>query len=333
MGKTLIRVECIDQRLYVAASPAVASGGRNEDAVEFSFCPLWEGFEKTAVFYRTETEQYHAPVTDDRCIIPHEVLADEGTMYFGVYGVKGDITRTSEVVRYRVVKGAIVEGTSPSRPTANIFAQIRDGKANALKATASGDIVTIWPDEGSSIIVETDGTKIARCGKNICPGVENGIAYMAKYGTDMVSEVYCRTKKFPVIPGVTYVDSNSINTVESRKTFHFWDANGNWLGCTGYTLNNRPEGAVMMAVVYYHPVAADIVEWAQVEAGTVATEYEPYTAYKDADVVDGIAVIPAITGKNIVFSDGTSIKATYNKSLAKVVEELTNAIISMGGNV
>ena len=190
MGQTLIKVECVDQRLYVAASPAVASGGRNEDAVEFSFCPLWEGFEKTAVFYITETEPYHAPITDDRCIIPHEVLADEGTMFFGVFGVKDDITRTSEIVRYRVLKGAITEGTKPSSPTANIFAQIRDGKANALKATASGDAVAIWPDEGSLLktvisfdpIQEGSGdpspdnirpitgrtsAKLTRCGKNL----------------------------------------------------------------------------------------------------------------------------------------------------------------------
>ena len=124
MGKTLIRVDCIDQRLYIAAAPAVASGGKNEDAVEFSFCPLWDGFGKTAVFYRSENDVYHAIVTDDRCIIPHEVLKDEGTLYFGVFGVKGDTTRTSEIARYRVAKGAITEGTNPSDPTPDIYAQI-----------------------------------------------------------------------------------------------------------------------------------------------------------------------------------------------------------------
>ena len=124
MGKTLIRVDCVDQRLYFAAAPAVASGGKNENAIEFSFCRLWDGFAKTAVFYRSEDTVYHVAIPDDRCIIPWEVLEDEGAMYFGVFGVKDDITRTSEVTRYRVSKGAITEGIEPSDPTPDIYTQI-----------------------------------------------------------------------------------------------------------------------------------------------------------------------------------------------------------------
>lgn len=124
MGKTLIRVDCVDQRLYYAAAPAVASGGKNENVIEFNFCHLWDGFAKTAIFYRSEDTVYHVAIPDDRCIIPHEVLAEEGVMYFGVFGVKDDITRTSEVMRYRVRKGAITEGVEPSDPTPDIYTQI-----------------------------------------------------------------------------------------------------------------------------------------------------------------------------------------------------------------
>lgn len=123
MGKTLIRVDCVDQRLYISTAPMLASGGRNEDEIEFGFCSLWDGFEKTAVFYREKDDVYHAIITDDRCIIPHEVLTDEGWMYFGVLGVKGDITRTSAIMRYRIEAGAITEGTNPSDPTPDIYAQ------------------------------------------------------------------------------------------------------------------------------------------------------------------------------------------------------------------
>lgn len=124
MGKTLIKVDCVDQRLLVSSGPIIASGGRNEDEIEFSFCPLWDGFEKTAVFHREKDRAYHAVITDDRCVIPHEVLIDEGWMYFGVMGVKGDITRTSEILKYRITEGAITEGTKPSDPTPNIYEQI-----------------------------------------------------------------------------------------------------------------------------------------------------------------------------------------------------------------
>lgn len=139
MGKTLIRVSCIDQRLVVVSPPVIASGGRNEDMVEFEFCPLWAGFSKTAVFYRDAADPYHAVVTDDKCIIPWEVLQTDGFVYFGVFGVKGDITRTSEVIRYRVTAGAITEGTKPSDPTPDIYEQLLGKLSNVESLVAPSD--------------------------------------------------------------------------------------------------------------------------------------------------------------------------------------------------
>ena len=124
MGKTLIRVDCVDQRLFVTSPQSIASGGWNEDVIEFNFCPLWDGYAKTAVFYRSEDNVYHAVLSGDQCIIPHEVLTTDGWMYFGVFGTKGETTRTTEVIRYRVVKGALTSGTKPSDPTPEIYAQI-----------------------------------------------------------------------------------------------------------------------------------------------------------------------------------------------------------------
>lgn len=142
MGKTTIHISCIDQQLVAIASPVLASGGQNESVVQFSFCPLWTDYTKVAVFYREGSTAYHATMEDDRCVIPHEVLTEEGYIYIGVFGQKGDTTRTSEVMRYRVVKGALVEGTVPSDPTPEIYAQILaacqevldglDGRFNAV---------------------------------------------------------------------------------------------------------------------------------------------------------------------------------------------------------
>ena len=47
---TLIKVNCIDQVLTLENTPTVASGGLNEDYVEFSFCSKWDDLEITAVF-------------------------------------------------------------------------------------------------------------------------------------------------------------------------------------------------------------------------------------------------------------------------------------------
>lgn len=160
MGKTLIHVDCVDQRLFVSSTPIIASGGRNEDEIEFNFCPLWDGFEKTAVFYRDKSAVYHAIVSENRCIIPHEVLADEGWIYFGVFGVKDDITRTSEIMKYHIIKGAITAGTNPSDPTPDIYSQYIK-RINDLENftprpfEATGNPVTLETFEGMPLDVVT----------------------------------------------------------------------------------------------------------------------------------------------------------------------------------
>ena len=124
LEKTVIRVTCVDQRLVVSSSPVIASGGINENRVVFDFCPLWDDFAKTAIFYRNKDRVYHALLVDNTCLIPWEVTASDGEMYFGVFGVKGDITRTSEIIKYKITAGAITEDTAPSDPTPDIYEQI-----------------------------------------------------------------------------------------------------------------------------------------------------------------------------------------------------------------
>ena len=51
---TLINVKCIDQKLYLANMPIVASGGIDETKIKFDFCPLWDDFGKVAIFYSNE---------------------------------------------------------------------------------------------------------------------------------------------------------------------------------------------------------------------------------------------------------------------------------------
>lgn len=125
MGKTTIKVTCLDQRLVISSGPVIASGGLNENRIVFDFCPLWREFVKTAVFYRNEDQVYYAVLeSDDTCLIPWEVTSSEGDMYFGVFGVKEGVTRTSETLRYKITAGAITEGTEPSDPTPDIYEQI-----------------------------------------------------------------------------------------------------------------------------------------------------------------------------------------------------------------
>lgn len=123
---SIIKVNCVDQTLVFENTPVIASGGLEENFVQFSFCSQWDGFTKTAVFWRSESEVFHNLLDEENsCQVAPEVTASDGIIYFGVFGVdSAGRQRTSEVLTYRIVKGAITEGTVPSDPTPDIYTQL-----------------------------------------------------------------------------------------------------------------------------------------------------------------------------------------------------------------
>ncbi len=126
MGQTIIKVKCTDQELEIIEDPVVSSGGFNENKVVFEFCPLWSGFEKYGVFYVTEKNVCYAPIgEDDSCIIPHEVCERAATIHIGAFGVNSEgIRRSTNEIKYKIVKGAIESGHKPSDPTPDLYTQI-----------------------------------------------------------------------------------------------------------------------------------------------------------------------------------------------------------------
>ena len=113
------------QRLFTVTRPKIASGDKNLNYLRVSFCPNWDGFVKTAIFYRNKKDAYYAVLNDENtCLIPWEVLQTNGILYLGIIGVSGDIRKTSEVISYRIAKGAIVDDSKPSDPAPDIYNQI-----------------------------------------------------------------------------------------------------------------------------------------------------------------------------------------------------------------
>ena len=220
-----------------------------------------------------------------------------------------------------------------SKVTANAAAIA--AKANAPEKTATGEsFVRIWPEKGGIVKISTDAEKLLHAGRNICPGVIMGAAYMSRDGSFNTNQPsYTSTKKFPVVYSAPYVDSTDNDTPANRKTFHYWDADGNWLGVIkgsdGYTINDRIEGAVEMAITYYHPQQDQIAKWAQVETGTAATAYEPFRFCEEIPVAGGYAEIPAAEGENTIFGETTNITADYNKSLERALDEAMERIAAL----
>lgn len=120
-----LKVVCTNQQITWVEDPAVIyAGNKNIDSISFSFCELWDGFVKTAIFYRNKDEAYQILLDENnKCIIPPELSQDNGLIYVGVIGDKGEQRRTTEPVCWYLREGIPTEGI-PSEPTADIYQQI-----------------------------------------------------------------------------------------------------------------------------------------------------------------------------------------------------------------
>jgi hypothetical protein len=117
--------------------PTLASGGVNEAVVVFDFCEKWDGYAKTAVFYRDEEQLYPMLLENDSCFIPWEVYSTPGTFYFTVFGVKEEIRKTANTLRYKATKGIPDGEMIPSEPTQEMYEQIID-RLDKLEQNGTG---------------------------------------------------------------------------------------------------------------------------------------------------------------------------------------------------
>lgn len=108
---SIIRVKCVDQDLRLEDAPVISAGGVNTDylAVEFAGTE-WDGYTKYATFSRSAFLTFRVPLdAQNQCRVPNTILAEPGSMRFGVYGVKGADRRTSVVLAYPIQEGAYVK--------------------------------------------------------------------------------------------------------------------------------------------------------------------------------------------------------------------------------
>lgn len=120
-----IGAEVRERELRLTSITMMPSGSRNHLRIRITFDAEWEGTTKTLVAYRDLSKPYHAPLgLDGTALIPHEVLAEQGVVYLGVFGVAGDQRITSTIVRYGVNEGAVTDGLQPSDPTPEMWDQL-----------------------------------------------------------------------------------------------------------------------------------------------------------------------------------------------------------------
>ena len=135
-----IMASCTDQTLRLTNTPVIASGGVNENFITFEFCSQWDGYAKTAVFYNDRSVSYQVLDLQDTCVVPAMALSEKGALHISVFGFNADGNiRTSEVLRYEVVEGAVV---AIPEPETSVYEQIMTQYAEAMVLLKDAALVT-----------------------------------------------------------------------------------------------------------------------------------------------------------------------------------------------
>jgi len=215
------------------------------------------------------------------------------------------------------------------------------------------------PTSFSHYIDDLSAVTVTKCGKSLFDLSEFDKIWGARYnGSGNIIDVSnFRGKTLRYQREVDFT-----NTIEDTATFavkiHVYDENKNEVKQHFANSPVNKESTTMISSISYF-VPEDIyyvgfgfqmffngtnapqsgstitVKNSMVELGGTMTEYEPYSAETFTPNADGTLEIPSQSPIMTLYSDtaGVNIECEYNKDSNKVIEKLTNAIISLGGNV
>lgn len=154
---TEVNVMVTGQAIQLASNPLIASGGVNSVKVNFSFNSMWDGMAKTAVFYRNPKQAIKVLLVDDSAVVPSEILGEDGTFSFGVFGTNEEQVFPSGFVEATIQKGAAsLHPVDPAEPTPDIYQQLTSAyeKMNTALAVEKARINEIIALRGSDGAVE-----------------------------------------------------------------------------------------------------------------------------------------------------------------------------------
>lgn len=119
-----MKIEIINQRLYIKEPPETAEGTREYLKAEFNFSEDWSGLTKTAFFRGADGENHPKLLKDDTCIVPAEALAVPGRVGVSVSGTLGETVITTDIKSFSLP--ATLSGGTPSDPEPTVWQQILD---------------------------------------------------------------------------------------------------------------------------------------------------------------------------------------------------------------
>lgn len=179
---TTIFIKTYDQILSATVLPRVASGGQNSVRLHVDFDSEWDGYEKSAIFHTSKNPTLYEKIlsTDGNCLVPPEVLVEEGHLFISIKGVNGAVIKTSEELRYKISAGT--PSVVISDPSDDVYHQLLSlyretnnavGEERARLNNLIADTGTASGDEVVDARVGYDGTTYDTLQEAITEQVKN----------------------------------------------------------------------------------------------------------------------------------------------------------------
>ena len=173
-----------NQILRTDVDRILTTGNVNSVVCHFSFDEGYGGLDVFAVFYRNETLNRMVRLIDGNCIIPWEVLEEEGILYVGAYGTRTEnnavvkrITTNSVAVRVsRDLSSVVLPDAAPTPDEWEKYSATILGYKTAAEAAASTATTKASAAEGFADTAQTAAATAIQHANSASTSAQNAAA-------------------------------------------------------------------------------------------------------------------------------------------------------------
>lgn len=154
----MFQVDVQKNQAVVTETEPMTTGSSNVYVVQFTFSKEWTALARTAVFRNGDVIIDVLLDDTNRCMIPWEVMANQGTVDVGVFGtMNGNVVLPTIWASAGNMQIGVVTGVTPSEPTPDVYQQILDKISNLESGGGVPyvDLLVAPPDTYSAHDVES----------------------------------------------------------------------------------------------------------------------------------------------------------------------------------